>query len=131
MTPAKILFHTCGSVAHLMDEFVDMKVDILNPIQVSAAGMNPVELNKKYGGQIVFWGAMDTQKVLPHGSVQDVKRMVEERIEQLGEGGGLCIVRGAQHPTRCAHGQRGGHVRARQGICAVIYEGVAASRRPK
>ena len=98
MTPAKILFHTCGSVAHLMDDFVDMKVDILNPIQVSAAGMNPVELNKKYGGQIVFWGAMDTQKVLPHGSVQDVKRMVEERIEQLGEGGGyvLCAVHNIQ-----------------------------------
>ena len=98
MTPAKILFHTCGSVVHLMDELIGAGVDIINPIQVSAAGMDPVELNKKYGGRIAFWGAMDTQRVLPHGSVEDVKNMVEERIEQLGEGGGyvLCAVHNIQ-----------------------------------
>jgi uroporphyrinogen decarboxylase len=91
MTPAKILLHTCGSVVHLMDHLVGAGVDIINPIQVSAAGMDPVALNAKYGGRVAFWGAMDTQKVLPHGSVQEVKNMVEERIEQLGEGGGYVL----------------------------------------
>jgi uroporphyrinogen decarboxylase len=91
MTPAKILFHTCGSVASMMDDLIGAGVDILNPIQVSAKGMDPVELNRKYGGKVVFWGAMDTQRVLPHGTVQDVKNMVEERIEQLGESGGYVL----------------------------------------
>ena len=91
MTDAKLLFHSCGSVASVLDDFVEIGVDILNPVQVTAAGMDPVELKKKYRGRLAFWGAMDTQNVLPRGSVDDVKRMVEERIEQLGDGGGYVL----------------------------------------
>jgi uroporphyrinogen decarboxylase len=91
MTDAKLLFHSCGSVASVLDDFVEIGVDILNPVQTTAAGMDPVELKKKYAGRLAFWGAMDTQNVLPHGSVDDVKRMVEERIEQLGDGGGYVL----------------------------------------
>ena len=91
LSPAKVLFHTCGSVAAIIEDLIEIGVDILNPVQVSAQGMEPVELKKKYRDRMVFWGAMDTQSVLPRGSVDDVKRMVTERIEQMGEGGGYVL----------------------------------------
>jgi uroporphyrinogen decarboxylase len=91
LSPAKFLFHTCGSVASIIEDLIEIGVDALNPVQVSAEGMNPVEFKKTYCGRMAFWGAMDTQHVLPHGSIDDVKKMVEERIEQMGEGGGYVI----------------------------------------
>ena len=91
LSPAKLLFHTCGSVRTIMDDLIEMGVDILNPVQPTAWGMEPEELNKLYGGKIVFWGAIDTQHVLPRGSVADVKKAVEETIETLGEGGGYVL----------------------------------------
>lgn len=91
LSPAKVLFHTCGSVAAVIEDLVETGVDILNPVQVSAGGMDPVKLKKKYRGRMAFWGAMDTQSVLPHGNVDDVKNMVAERIEQMGEGGGYVL----------------------------------------
>jgi uroporphyrinogen decarboxylase len=91
LSPAKFLFHTCGSVASIIDDLIEIGVDALNPVQVAAKDMDPVELKQKYRGRMAFWGAMDTQHVLPHGSVQDVRHMVEERIEQMGEGGGYVL----------------------------------------
>ncbi|MCK5878812.1 MAG: hypothetical protein KAH24_03470, partial [Holophagae bacterium] len=91
MTSAKIGFHSCGSVVSVVDDLIEIGVDVLNPIQVTAAGMDPLTLKKKYGDRLAFWGAMDTQHVLPNGSVGDVQRMVEERIGQLGEGGGYIL----------------------------------------
>jgi uroporphyrinogen decarboxylase len=70
---------------------IEIGVDALNPVQVAAEGMDPGELKQTYRGRMAFWGAMDTQHVLPHGSVDDVKKMVEERIEQMGEGGGYVL----------------------------------------
>ena len=98
MSPAKLLFHSCGSVADIIPDLIDMGVDILNPVQVSAAKMDPLELKTKYQGKIVFWGALDTQQILPYGSVADVKKMVEERIEQMADGGGyvVCAVHNIQ-----------------------------------
>lgn len=91
LSPAKVLFHSCGSVAVVIDDLIEIGVDVLNPVQVTAAGMDPVDLKKKYRGRMAFWGAMDTQKILPSGSAGDVRRMVEERIEQMGEGGGYVL----------------------------------------
>lgn len=91
LSPAKFQFHTCGSVASIIDDLIEIGVDALNPVQVAAKDMDPVELKRKYRGRMAFWGAMDTQHVLPHGSVEDVRRMVEERIEQMGEGGGYVL----------------------------------------
>jgi len=95
MSPAKVFFHTCGSVAAILDDLVEIGVDVLHPVQVSAAGMEPGELKRRYAGRLSFWGAIDTQDVLPHGSVSDVEREVERRIEQLGPGGGYIL--GAVH----------------------------------
>ena len=95
MSPAKVLFHTCGSVADIMDDLVEIGVDVLHPVQVAAAKMDPVTLKKKWGKRMAFWGAIDTQHVLPFGSVAEVEAEVERRIEQLGEGGGYVL--GAVH----------------------------------
>jgi uroporphyrinogen decarboxylase len=91
LSPAKLLFHSCGSLAAVIPDLIDIGVDILNPVQVTAAGMDPVELKRRYGARLTFWGAMDTQQVLPRGTVAEVRRMGEERIEQLGERGGFVL----------------------------------------
>jgi uroporphyrinogen decarboxylase len=91
MTSAKLLLHTCGSVARIIDDLIEIGVDILNPVQPSATGMNPFELKKKYGGRLAFWGGPDAQKTLPFGSVEDIKKMVESLVEGMGEGGGFIL----------------------------------------
>ncbi len=88
LTPAKVVFHSCGSVASIIDDLIEMGVDGLNPVQPQAAGMQPAELKRRYRGRMAFWGGTDSQDTVPHGSVADVKRMVEELIEAMGEGGG-------------------------------------------
>jgi uroporphyrinogen decarboxylase len=91
LTPAKALFHSCGSLAAIMEDLIEIGVDIINPVQVTAAGMDPAGLKKKYGDRLSFWGAMDTQRVLPFGTVEDVERMVRERIEEMGRDGGFVL----------------------------------------
>lgn len=98
LSPARLLFHTCGSVAAIIEDMIEIGVDAINPVQVTAAGMDPVELKKKYRGRMAFWGGIDSQNTLPKGSVDDVKEMVEQRIVQMGKGGGyvLCAVHNIQ-----------------------------------
>lgn len=91
-TKAKVFFHTDGDVFNLIPDFVEIGVDILNPIQTSAGKMSDLAgLKTKYGDQIVFCGAMDTQHILPHGSPEDVRKEVKRVIEILGEGGGYML----------------------------------------
>ena len=91
LSPAKVLFHSCGSLASIIEDLIEIGIDALNPVQVSAAGMNPAELKKKYGGRMVFWGGVDSQRILPKGSVQEVKQAVEQLIETMGPGGGFLL----------------------------------------
>lgn len=95
LTPAKILFHTCGSVVDIMDDLIEVGVDILNPVQVSAAGMDAATLKKTWGDRLCFWGGIDTQHLLPSGSVEDVRAGVERQIAILGRDGGYVL--GAVH----------------------------------
>jgi uroporphyrinogen decarboxylase len=97
-SPAKLLFHSCGSIVDILGDLVDIGVDALTPVQVSARGMDTKLLKRAWGGKLVFWGGIDTQHVLPHGSVDDVKAEVERRIEDLGPDGGyvLCAVHNVQ-----------------------------------
>jgi len=86
----KLMFHSCGNVRPIITDFIEMGVDILNPVHVTATGMEPVQLKKDFGKDIVFWGGgVDTQKVLPTGSVQEVKDDVKRNIEALAPGGGF------------------------------------------
>jgi uroporphyrinogen decarboxylase len=88
LTQAKVVFHSCGAVAAIIEDLIEMDVDGLNPVQPQAVGMTPAELKKKYRGRMAFWGGTDSQHIVPRGSVAEVKRMVEELIETMGEGGG-------------------------------------------
>ena len=90
-SPAHILFHSCGSVDWLLGDLVDMGVSAVNPVQVSARGMEPRRLKREFGDQLCFWGAIDTQHVLPFGTPDDVREEVRRRIDELAAGGGYVI----------------------------------------
>ncbi len=90
-TDAKILYHSCGSVVAFIEDLVDVGVDILNPVQVSAKGMDTKELKKLAAGRLSFWGGIDSHDVLPFQGPKQVKDEVRRRIEDLGEGGGYVV----------------------------------------
>ena len=98
-TKAKILFHSDGDVMTLIDDFIEMGVDILNPLQTSAGSMSDLPLLKKrFGKNIVFCGGIDTHRVLPFGTPEDVRQEVRRVIDILGPGGGCMI--GAVHTIK-------------------------------
>jgi len=86
---AKRLFHSDGNVRPIIPDFIEMGVDILNPVQGTAVNMNPLELKQEYGRDLIFWGGgVDTQGTLPNGTPQEVKEDVRRNIEALAPGGG-------------------------------------------
>ncbi|MBN1553365.1 MAG: methyltransferase [Phycisphaerae bacterium] len=86
----KTFKHSCGSVFELIPLMIEDGFDILNPVQCSAAHMDPRDLKREFGKEIVFWGGgVDTQKTLPFGTPDDVYREVRERIEIFNDGGGF------------------------------------------
>ncbi len=87
----KVMFHSCGAIEPLISKLIETGVDILDPIQVKAAGMQPDVLKKLYGDQICFHGAIDTQFVLPKGTPALVAETVEEMINVLGRNGGYIL----------------------------------------
>ncbi len=87
---AKILLHSCGSCEAVIGDLIDVGLDILNPVQISAADMEPTSLKRKYGRDLVFWGGgVDTQKILPLGTPAEVKDNVKRNIEALAKDGGF------------------------------------------
>lgn len=87
----KTLFHSCGSIRRIIPYFIEAGCDILNPIQANSANMDPAELKREFGGKLVFWGAgVDSQTVYPHGSSEEVRNMVKQRLKDLMPGGG-CV----------------------------------------
>lgn len=92
MTDAKIFFHTCGSVKTWIPYLIDVGVDILNPVQVSAEDMDPFELKKEFGKDIVFWGgACNPQDTLAFGTPEQVADEVSRNIDALAPGGGFIL----------------------------------------
>jgi uroporphyrinogen decarboxylase len=74
----------------LIPDFIEAGVDILNPVQVSAAGMDPVELKKEFGNDLSFWGGgVDAQNILTNGSAQEIKDHIVKNIDALAPGGGF------------------------------------------
>ncbi len=91
-TNAKVFFHTDGDVFDLIEDFIEIGVDVLNPIQTSAGKMSDLAgLKQRYGSRLVFCGAIDTQHVLPYGSPEDVRQEVRRVINILGDGGGYMV----------------------------------------
>jgi uroporphyrinogen decarboxylase len=86
---AKIWYHTCGACAGYIPDLLDNGIDILNPVQISAAGMEPARLKAEFGDRLVFWGgAIDAQHVLPLASPEEVRRHVRQNLEVWKPGGG-------------------------------------------
>ena len=84
------MFHSCGNVRPIIPDLIELGVEILNPVHITAAGIEPVHLKKDFGNDIVFWGGgVDTQKVLPSGTLNDVMDDVKRNIDALAPGGGF------------------------------------------
>jgi uroporphyrinogen decarboxylase len=98
-TDALRLCHSDGAVYPLIGDWIEIGAQALNPVQVSAAGMgDTAKLKAEFGDRLAFWGAIDTHRVLPCGSPQEVRQEVRRRILDLGPGGGyvLCSVHNIQ-----------------------------------
>jgi len=118
-TAWKTFIHSCGSVVALLPDIVEGGFDILNPVQCSAVGMDPQTLKDRFGAQVTFWGGgVDTQKTLPFGTPDEVRREVRQRIDIFGRGGGFVFntVHNVQARTPAEN-------------LLAMYQTVAASRR--
>jgi uroporphyrinogen decarboxylase len=90
-----VIYHSCGAIYPLIPDLIDLGIDALNPVQVSAAGMDTARLKREFGSRLTFWGAVDTQAVLSRGTVEAVRAEVRRRIEDLAGDGGYVV--GAVH----------------------------------
>lgn len=90
-TKAAIYFHSCGAVEPLLDELIDCGVSVLNPVQVSAAGMDSAFLKKRYGDKITFYGGIDTLEILSRGTTEDVRNEVIKRVNDFAVNGGYIL----------------------------------------
>jgi uroporphyrinogen decarboxylase len=84
----KVMLHSCGAIWEIMGDLADCGVDVVNPVQPGAAGMDPTELKARHGDRLAFHGAIDVQRTLPEGSAEDVRAEVRARFGDLGAGGG-------------------------------------------
>jgi len=90
-TDAHIFIHSCGSIRQFIPDFIENGMDIINPVQINAADMDPAQLKRQFGDRLSFWGGIDTQHVLPYGTPEQVAAETERIIEILGENGGYVL----------------------------------------
>ena len=88
---AKIFYHTCGSVYAYLPDFIDMGIDALNPVQVTARNMEPEKLKREFGDRISFWGGIDSQHILPRGTPDEVRAEAQRMSELMGRNGGYVL----------------------------------------
>lgn len=86
---AKVAQHSCGAIFKLIPDLIESGIDILNPIQTNAKGMDTALLKKEFGKDLCFWGGMDAQKILPYGTPEEVEREVKRVIQDLSPEGGF------------------------------------------
>ena len=99
-TPWKTFIHSCGSIMALMPDMVDAGFDIFNPVQCSAAGMDPKTLKERFGDKVTFWGGgIDTQRTLPFGTPDEIRDEVRRRVEIFARGGGFVF--NTVHNVQC------------------------------
>jgi uroporphyrinogen-III decarboxylase len=85
----KVAYHSDGYFYPIINDFIEIGLDVLNPIQ--PASMEPANLKKEFGDRLCFWGSIDVQHTLPHGTAADVEAEVLQRLRTLGKNGGLII----------------------------------------
>jgi uroporphyrinogen decarboxylase len=113
----RIFYHSDGNIYPLLNDLIETGIDLLNPVQVSAGDMgDTARLKREFGDRLAFCGAIDSQSVLPHGTVEDVRQEVRRRIKDLAPAGGKRVrdVRG---------GDRGG------ALPAFLLKGIHAPQR--
>jgi uroporphyrinogen decarboxylase len=89
LSSAKIWYHSCGAVVEYIPDLIDNGIDILNPVQITARGMDPEYLKDNFGKELVFWGGgIDSQHILPFVSPEEVKSNVKANMEVFKPGGG-------------------------------------------
>jgi uroporphyrinogen decarboxylase len=90
LAEVKVMLHSCGGIRELLPDLIEAGLDAVNPVQTSCAGMDPAELKREFGADLVLWGGgCDTQEVLPYGAPEEVRRHVRERVRLLNPGGGF------------------------------------------
>jgi len=96
-----VLSHSCGSVAAILPDLIEMGLDVLESVQPEAAGMNPYELKRQWGDQITFWGGLGSQSILPFGTPDEIQAEVHRLCTEMGRGGGyiLAPAKGLQPET--------------------------------
>jgi uroporphyrinogen decarboxylase len=88
-TRAKVFIHCDGAIEEILPDFIEIGMDVLNPLQTSAKGMEPQRIKQKYGKHLALWGGgVETQTTLPFGTVEEVRREVRDRVKLLGTGSG-------------------------------------------
>jgi len=96
---AFVFFHSCGSVRKILPDFIEIGIEVLNPVQTTAAGMEPLALKRDFGKDVSFWGGgVDTQGVLPRGTPAEVRDDVRRHVDALAPGGGFvfCTIHNIQ-----------------------------------
>ena len=120
-TKAKIFYHSDGDVYPLISDFIEIGVDLLNPVQVSAREMgDTARLKREFGDRLSFCGAIDTHWVLPHGTTDDVRAEVRRRVRDLGPGGGYVLA-----SVHCIQPDV-----PPENVCAMLEEAAVAGRYP-
>ncbi len=90
LADVKVMLHSCGGIAELLDDLIDAGLDAVNPVQISCKGMDPAELKKRFGDRITFWGGgCDTHRVLTQSTPEDIREHVRRQIDILAPGGGF------------------------------------------
>jgi uroporphyrinogen decarboxylase len=88
---ARVMYHSCGAVRAFIPGLIEIGVDVLDVLQLSADGMDPAEIKLSFGDRICFHGGVDVQKLLPFGTPDDVRKTVHMLIKTLGRGGGFIL----------------------------------------
>lgn len=88
---APVMWHTCGCVVEVINDLREIGVACLNPVQTTAARMDPHNLKREFGERMAFWGGIDTMRVLNRGSAEDVRREVQDKILAMAPGGGYML----------------------------------------
>jgi uroporphyrinogen decarboxylase len=118
---AKIFYHSDGNIYPLLNDLIEIGIDVLNPVHVSAGEMgDTARLKREFGARLAFCGAIDTQSVLPHGRPEDVRREVRRRIKDLAPGGGYILA-----SVHCLQPDV-----PPENVCAMFEEALVAGRYP-
>lgn len=86
-----VMSHSCGSIANILDDAIEIGLDVYESVQPEGVGMNPYELKKKYGDRITFWGCLGSQSIIPFGTPNELKHEIRKLCKEMGHGGGIIL----------------------------------------